>query len=709
MSKTKNLVIVESPSKASTIEKYLGSDYEVVASKGHINDLATTGKGGLGIDVDNNFKTTYVISPAKKATVNELKKKVADSENVLLATDPDREGEAIAYHLANTLNIPLDEENRIVFHEVTKPAVTAAIKNPSKVDMNLVDSQETRRILDRIIGFKLSTLLNSKIKSKSAGRVQSVALKLIVDREEEIKQFVPEEYWTIEANFQKDDQKFKAELAKIEGEKAVVNNQQEAEVIETACKANPFGVADVKKEVKHKKPKYPYITSTLQQDASNKLFFDSKKTMRIAQKLYEGVDIGSGTTGLITYMRTDAARLSNVFMASAHDFIVENYGREYAGFFKQKVDKNSQDAHEAIRPTSIYNIPEKIKSYLTNDEYKLYRMIYYRTLACMMADALYDSTTIRLLNGIYEFTASGKTLTFDGYLKVYGDYETNEDKDLPTVEVNEQLTAESIESKQHFTQPPLRYTEARLIKAMEENGIGRPSTYATIIDTIVNREYVTKEKSSEGSRVRVFVPTDQGILTTQKLDEYFSPIINVKYTSNMESQLDEIAEGKMDKLDALNEFYGPFMDLYDNAKKNMEKIQPVKVGRICPDCGGDLVIRKGRYGDFIACSNYPDCKYSENLNKDEEAEVDLGLCPQCGNKLVEKRGRYGKFVACSNYPECKYIQKKNKAEETGELCPECGSPLVKRKSRYGKDFIGCSNYPKCRYIASDGKAKVSKK
>ncbi len=700
----KNLVIVESPSKANTIEKYLGEEYEVVASKGHICDLATTGKGGLGIDVDNDFKTSYVIPASKKQTVKQLKTKVKKAEKVLLATDPDREGEAIAYHLATNLDIDLDKNNRVVFNEVTKQAVVKAIDNARKVDMDLVDSQETRRILDRIIGFKLSTLLNSKIKSKSAGRVQSVALKLIVDREDEINAFVSEEYWSIAATFNyaetdtKIEQKieFLADLVKIEGKKAEISSKEDADVIVNACEKQPFTVSEVKEEVKNKKSKPPYITSTLQQDASVKLNFSSRKTMMIAQKLYEGINIGTAVTGLITYMRTDSNRLSQVFVDGAKDYIKQQYGEKYVGKYRSKAGKNVQDAHEAIRPTNINNTPNAIKQYLSNDEYKLYKLIYERTLAALMADALYNSKSIKLECGKYEYSANGRTLIFDGYLKVYP--ENDNESLLPTLTENQTIIPEKVEGKQHFTEPPLRYSEARLIKAMEENGIGRPSTYATIVDTILKRDYAKLEKSTETSRTRVFVPTQQGVLTTRKLDEFFSSVINVKYTANMESQLDEIADGKMEKLTSLNKFYNPFMKLIDNAKENMEKIQPVKIGESCPECGGDLVIRKGKYGEFVACSNYPKCKYHHDL--ESENGVDYGNCPECGNKLVEKKGRYGKFIACSNYPECKYIVKNEKkpAKETGELCPECNSPLVERVSRFGTTFVGCSNYPKCRYI-----------
>ena len=652
------LVIVESPSKAKTIEKYLGKDYQVVSSKGHIRDLATTGKGGLGIDVEHNFKPDYIDNYDKRDVIADLEKRIKKADGVLLATDPDREGEAIAWHLADRFNLPLNEKNRVVFPEITKPVVTEAINNPSKVDMQMVASQETRRMLDRIIGFKLSTLLKSKIKSKSAGRVQSVALKLIVEREDEIKKFVPVEYWTASAIFKEKRRKFEASLAKISGKKAELKNQQDADAVRNDCLNNPFTVADLKTEIKQRAPKPAYTTSALQQDAANKLYFTSKKTMQIAQKLYEGVDVGNGLTGLITYMRTDSVRLSDVFIGQADRYIAETYGKEYIGSYRNKTSKNAQDAHEAIRPTNIDNVPEKIKDHLSNDEFKLYKMIYYRALASLMKNMKYESVTAKLVNGKYEFTATGHKQVFDGYLKAYGEYESSDDKELPELTVDQQLKAEDVEVKQHFTEPPLRYTEARLIKTMEENGIGRPSTYAMIIDTIQKREYVTLEKSAEGSRVKVFVPTEQGILTTRKLDEFFSSIINTTYTANMETELDEIAEGKRDHIQALREFYDEFTPLVDNAYKNMEKTAPEKTGEVCPNCGGELVIRQGRYGKFISCSNYPKCHYTANLAKDE---------PQ----------------------------------ETGEMCPECGSPLIKRNNRYGQSFIGCSNYPACKYIKND--------
>lgn len=704
----KNLVIVESPSKASTIEKYLGKDYAVTASKGHICDLSLTGKGHLGIDVDNDFKTSYTISKDKKDIVKQLKEMVKRSDNVLLATDPDREGEAIAYHLANNLGINLDQNNRVVFHEVTKPAVIQAIQQPRQVDINLVNSQETRRILDRIIGFKLSNLLYSKIKSRSAGRVQSVALKLIVDREEEISKFVAQEYWTISADFNKDDIDFVGELTKINDKKPQISNKEEADKIVEDCSNKNFQVSQIIKEGKPKKAKLAFTTSTLQQEAANKLYFSSKKTMSIAQKLYEGVNIGSTTTGLITYMRTDSTRLSDLFLQQGKKYIIDNYGEKYVGKYHSKTSKNAQDAHEAIRVTDINNHPDKIKSYLSSDEYKLYKLIYIRTLAAMMADALYDSITVNLQYQQYLYTTTGKSRIFDGYLKVYP--ETDDDKILPEFVQDEQIVPLKVEGKQHFTEPPARYSEARLIKTMEENGIGRPSTYATIIDTIIKRDYVKLTKQNENSKTKVFIPTEQGILTTHKLDEFFKDIINVKYTAEMEKQLDEIAEGQLDKVKSLREFYDDFIGYLDNAKQNMEKIEPVKTGRYCPQCGQELVIRKGRFGEFIACSNYPECKYHENISSESD-EVDHGNCPECGSKLVEKVGRYGKFIACSNYPTCHYIAKKEKAQpvDTGRICPECGNKLVERVSRYGTKFIGCSNYPKCHYMEGSQKKKASAK
>ena len=702
----KKLVIVESPSKSRTIEKYLGNDYKVVSSKGHIRDLATSGKGGLGIDIENNFTPTYVISKDKRETVKELKETAKKCSEIYLASDPDREGEAIAWHLAEVLEVDKDQKNRVIFNEITKNAVIDAFKSPRTIDMDLVKSQETRRMLDRIIGFKLSGLLKNKIKSKSAGRVQSVALNLIVEREKEIQAFKSEEYWTIDALITKGHKKFKASLNKINGKKVKIQNEEEAKAIEEACSGD-YVITKIEKKVKKKQPRLPFITSTLQQEASTKLNFSSKKTMSIAQKLYEGISIKGNHEGLITYMRSDSTRLSDVFVKEAFDYIEKEYGKKYVGKVHQKNNKNAQDAHEAIRVTHIDYTPESIKDDLTNDEYKLYKLIYARTIAYLMAPSLSDSVSVTIENAGHEFNASGSVLTFDGYLKAYKDYEQNKDEVLPEMSEQEILKDVSLDRKQHFTEPPLRYSEARLIKEMEEKGIGRPSTYATIIDTIQKRLYVELVKSNENSKTKVFIPTEQGILTDAKLQEYFSSIINVSYTANMEKDLDEIAEGKKESVTELREFYDKFVPLLDEAYEKMEKVAPQKTGELCPECGSELVYRNGKYGRFISCSNFPACKYTKSENEEEVRSEET--CPNCGSPMVMKKGRYGSFLACSNYPECKTIKKINAPKEepkpTGEMCPECGKPLIERKSRYGTTFVGCSGFPKCHYIKKQPKKK----
>lgn len=686
----KNLVIVESPSKSKTIEKYLGSDYVVTSSKGHIRDLATTGKGGLGVDVENDFKPNYIINKDKKDVVKELKKYVKEADCVYLATDPDREGEAISWHLADVLGIDTNLENRVVFHEVTKDAVIEALNNPRKIDQNLVKSQETRRVLDRIIGFKLSKLLQKKIKSKSAGRVQSVALRLICEKEEEINAFIPEEYWRIKAKFEKDDIDFVAELEKYKNKKIELKNGEQAiEVFESLNKE--FIVEDIKKTEKKRHSKPPFITSTLQQEASSKLNFKAKRTMSIAQKLYEGIDIGEETVGLITYMRTDSIRLSDSFISEAKSYITDKYGKDYVGHVKvSKKKENVQDAHEGIRPTSILRTPESLKQYLKPDELKLYSLIYARALASLMASAKLNATSVVLNNNDYLFKASGSVICFDGYLRVYGAYEKQKDEILPELIVDEKLMSQDIEKTQHFTKPPARYTEAKLIKELEELGIGRPSTYASIIDTIVTREYVEVID-------KMFKPTDSGILTNGRLIQYFDSIINVEYTAQMEKELDEIADGEDDYVHALSNFENKFEPLLENAYDNMEQIQPEKTGETCPECGGDLVVRKGRYGTFVACSNYPTCKYIQK--ESDEVKYTGENCPKCGSPMVYKKGRYGEFEACSSYPTCKYIKgdKQNEPKETDEVCPKCGSPIVIKKGRYG-EFKACSAYPKCKTI-----------
>lgn len=701
----KNLVIVESPSKSKTIEKYLGSDFHVVSSKGHIRDLATTGKGGLGIDVDNDFEPTYKISSDKRAVVKELKNLAKSSDHVYLASDPDREGEAIAWHLAQVLELNVEEENRIIFNEITKGAVTAAFDHPRTIDMPMVRSQEARRMLDRIIGFKLSKLLQSKIKSKSAGRVQSVALHLIVERENEIRAFKSEEYWTLAALIDKDGKSFSASLNKVDGKKADLKTQDEVNAIIERCK--DFMVRSIEKKVRKKEAKMPFITSTLQQEASTKLGFGAKKTMQIAQKLYEGIALkGGNAEGLISYMRTDSTRLSDQFVGDSERYIEETYGKEYRGRARQKNSENAQDAHEAIRPTSILNTPETVKPYLTNEQYKLYKLIYCRTLASLMAPSKSDVVNAIIVSDGCEFSANGSILRFDGYLKVYSDYESVKDEMLPILEENEVLKDVELEGKQHFTEPPLRYSEARLIKDLEEKGIGRPSTYAIIIDTLQARGYVSLERSSEGSRTKVFFPSEQGELTDTKLQEFFSNIINVSYTADMEDHLDEIASGDRDNIEEVRTFYQQFEPLLENAYEHMEKKELEKTGEKCPDCGSDLVYRVGRYGKFISCINFPECRYTKSEDEEENSSTSDEVCPNCGSKMVMKKGRYGSFLACSDYPKCKYIKSSKPKEEpvpTGEMCPECGHELVQRKSRFGTTFTGCSNYPKCRYIKKDPK------
>ena len=671
----KKLVIVESPSKSKTIEKYLGKDFKVVSSKGHIRDLATTGSYGLGVDIENGFKPNYIAIKGKASVIKELKKDVKDSELVYLASDPDREGESIAWHLKDALGIKDNGYKRVLFNEITKDKVIEAINNPTVIDDNLVKSQETRRILDRIIGFRLSKLLQSKIGAKSAGRVQSVALKLIVDREREIMAFNPEEYWTITAIFDS----YEAELFKYKDEKIELHSEEEANYVLDRL-SKDYVVESIEKKERSIASKLPFTTSTLQQEASNKLGFPARKTMSIAQKLYEGIDLGDETVGLITYMRTDSVRLSDDFVRPAMKYIEENYGKEYVGYVKKgKKTENVQDAHEGIRPTSLFRDPLKVKKYLSNDEFKLYSMIYKRTLASLMANSVRLVTTIIFDNNDYKFKTTGFVITFDGYLKLYKDYEDEEDNNklLPEIGESETCSTTNVNSEQHFTTPPARYTEAKLIKELEELGIGRPSTYATIIDTIKSRDYVTLEEKK-------FKPTEIGFETTDKLQEFFSDLINTEYTRNMEEDLDKIAEGNLVWNSVLKDFYGLFEDRVKNAFTDMEKKAPEETGESCPECGSPLVVRKGKYGAFVACSNYPECKH---IKKEEKEVVEIMDCPLCDGKIVEKPTRRGKvFYGCTHYPKCKFA---TWDKPTGEMCPDCGKALVEKS-----DKVKCSE---CEY------------
>ena len=671
----KNLVIVESPHKSSTIGAYLGKDYKVVASVGHIRDLATSGKFGLGVDVENNFTPNYIPIKGKKKLITALIKDVKNSDKIYLATDPDREGEAISWHLKEALEIADKDYERIVFNEITKNVILESFNNSRKIDMDLVKSQETRRILDRIIGFRLSKLMQSKTGGKSAGRVQSAVLKLIVDREREIEKFVEEEYYTIEADF-KD---FKADLEKYRGKKLEIKSSVAAdEILENL--SNAFKIESCTTKEKEKNSKLVFKTSTLQQAAANKLNFPSSKTMSVAQKLYEGIDLGSETEGLITYMRTDSERMSPIFINETFEFIKNNYGDNYVGVVKKVKKKESdQDAHEGIRPTSIKRTPESIKNYLSNDEYKLYSLIYYRALASLMANAKTNATTLILENNGYTFKATGSVITFDGYLKVFAPYEDNKDVLLPDFASYESntLIADKIEKLQHFTKPLPRYTESSLIKEMESLGIGRPSTYANTLKTLKDRAYVTLIEKK-------FHPTEIGIKTTDKLQEYFSSIINVEYTAQMEDDLDEIAEANKDNIKVLSNFYNEFEPLVQDAFSNMEKVEAEKTGESCPECGSDLVIRNGRYGQFTACSNYPTCKY---IKKEEKTVVNLAECPKCDGHIIERKTKRGKsFYGCSSYPKCDYA---SWYKPTGEKCPDCKDLLVEKK-----DEVICN---KCEY------------
>ena len=668
----KKLVIVESPSKSKTIEKYLGSDYKVVSSLGHIRDLSTTGKFGFGVDLDNHFKPDYKIIKGKKKLVTDLKKDVKNSDFVYLATDPDREGEAISWHLYDSLGLNDKNYQRIVFNEITKDVILNSFDKARKIDDDLVKSQETRRILDRIIGFRLSKLMQSKTEGKSAGRVQSVALKLIVDREREIQDFNIEKYYEVDAYFKE----LEAKLDTYHDKKVEIKTEEEAQKILDGLNKE-FIVFNVDKKKKEKKSKFPFTTSTMQQEAATKLNFTSKKTMSIAQKLYEGITLKDETVGLITYMRTDSIRMSDEFVKSTYAYINENYGSNYIGYVKKsKKTENVQDAHEAIRPTSINRKPEDIKEYLTNDEYKLYRMIYYRALASLMKNATVEATTIILDNNDYRFKATGQIQLFDGYLKVYADYEESNEKILPVLNEGSSMIADSVEYSEHETKPPARYTESKLIKEMEELGIGRPSTYAKTIDTLKERAYVTINEKK-------FIPTEIGIDITDRLQAFFKDIINVKYTKEMEDDLDKIAEGDLTWYKLLDRFYNEFEPKVEVAFKEMEKKAPTETGEMCPNCGNPLVIKQSKYGKFEACSNYPECKYIKQ-NEDKGETVEIMDCPSCSGKIVEKKTRKGKiFYGCNNYPKCKIA---TWDKPTGTLCPDCKSLLVE-----GKGGIKCTS------------------
>jgi len=702
----KSLVIVESPAKAKTVNHYLGADYVVKASMGHVRDLP---KKTLGVDVEKDFAPTYQVIPEKKKVVAELRKAAKSSDRVILAADPDREGEAISWHLSQLIAEDNPNIARAVFHEITKEGVEEAFKHLGGLDENMIQAQQTRRILDRLVGYRISPILWKKVgKGLSAGRVQSVALRLICEREKEIKAFVPEEYWTIAAQLEAAvPPPFKAALAKVDGKKAKLRNGDEAKAVVAACEKGPFVLEGIKVQEKRRQPGPPYITSTLQQDAFRLLRFPVKKTMFIAQKLYEGLEIGElGQTGLITYMRTDSVRVSDQARAAARAYIERVFSPAHVPpkphFFKNP--KKAQDAHEAIRPAHLDLPPDKVKTFLKKEEYDLYRMIWNRFMASQMASAVIEETEFDIAvrpapagagspGRVYGFKAKGEVVKFDGFLAAYPN--GNGEKELlPKAVEGEVLRLLGLDSKQKFTEPPPRYTEGTLVKELESRGIGRPSTYAPIISTLQDRTYVTKDKGK-------FTPTELGMYVTDFLVKYFAGLMDYAFTAHMEEELDEIGDGGQKWVDSLREYYG----LLEKDLKNVEGEEGVKrtgipIDETCPKCGQPLVIKDGRFGRFKACSGYPACKFRESLTKRESKPLDE-TCPKCGSQLVQKFGKFGPFVACSNYPKCKYIKKES--AETGVDCPVpgCGGKILRRKTRRGKVFYGCSHYPKCTFATWD--------
>ena len=715
----RSLVIVESPAKAKTINKYLGRNYSVKASLGHIKDLP---KKELGIDVDHEFEPTYEVIPGKTKVVSELKKAAKEADAVYLAADPDREGEAICAHLSEVLGRTKAEKKkifRVLFNEITPKAIKAAFEKPGQIDMHLVDAQQARRLLDRLVGYKISPLLWDKVRrGLSAGRVQTVALRLIVEREREIRAFVPKEYWTIHALLEGGQPPvFEAKLAKYKGEEIEIPNQAEAERVVAAVERARWQVAGVTQKEKRRYAPPPFTTSKLQQAAYNRLRYTAKRTMMLAQRLYEGVELGEeGSVGLITYMRTDSVRVSADALAQVRELIGANYGASYLpekpNFYKSK--KDAQEAHEAIRPSDVARTPDELRKHLDDDLFKLYQLIWQRFVGSQMLPAVFDQTTIDISAGDYLFRASGSVLKFDGYLAVYQISKEDEEKDedaegegrtLPQVAEGETLRLEKIHPEQHFTEPPPRYTEATLVKELEEKGIGRPSTYATIISTIVEREYVSKDQGR-------FTPTMLGEKVSELLVKSFEDIFDVGFTARMEEELDEIEEGKLPWRRSVKNFYDRFEEDLEQAKGEMESYKAgIPTGEKCEKCGkGKLLERISRHGFFLGCDQYPECDFTRDLAPEaggEEVESETGTeyCENCGKEMTIKRGRFGPFLACTGYPECKTTRRllhgtrraRQPDEPLDEKCPECGNQLVRRRGRYG-EFIGCSGYPKCKFI-----------
>jgi DNA topoisomerase-1 len=704
----KSLVIVESPAKAKTIGKYLGKDYTVKASVGHIMDLP---KSKLGVDIEKDFTPTYIQIKGKAKVVNELKSAAKKADRVLIATDPDREGEAIAAHVAEVVSAGVEPDAifRVLFNEITKKAILQAIDKPGKVDTNKVDAQQARRVLDRLVGYQISPILWKKVRrGLSAGRVQSVAVRLICEREDEIRAFKPEEFWSLTALLEgKVPPRFEAKLLKKDEEKLRIKNNDEVQGILAALQGAAYTVSRVERKERRRYPVPPFTTSKLQQEAGRKLGFTSKRTMGIAQGLYEGVDIGKeGTVGLITYMRTDSTRVSRESQDEARELIAAKYGKDFLPDTPPvyKSAKSAQEAHEAIRPTSALREPDAIRQYLEPDQYKLYRLIWNRFVASQMNPAVIDQTSVDISAKGYTFRATGSVVKFPGFMAVYMEEKAedaapsdddNDEAVLPPLTEGETLSLVKLDPKQHFTQPPPRFSEALLVKTLEEKGIGRPSTYAAIISTIQDRDYVEKVENK-------FRPTELGELVNKLLIQHFANVLDVQFTARMEEDLDKIEEGGMKWTNAVREFYDPFAKDLEAAKAEMKdfKAEQTPTDIACEKCGKPMVVKWGRNGQFLACSGYPDCKNTKPFIRTESGAIEAApeettdeLCPKCGSGMVVKRGRFGKFLACSRYPECNHTQ----GMSTGVLCPEDGGKIVERRSRFGKVFYSCANYPNCKF------------
>ncbi|MCQ2792140.1 MAG: type I DNA topoisomerase [Bacilli bacterium] len=684
------VVIVESPNKCETIKKYLGDDYKVIASKGHVRDLATSGKAGLGVDCENGFKPTYTVIKSKRTVVNEIKAAIKGAEEVILATDPDREGEAIAWHLSELLRLKEDNK-RLEFHEITRDAITEAIRHPRTIDKNLVASQEARRIIDRIIGFRLSDVLQRKNNLRSGGRVQSATLKLIVDHEREIAKFKPEEYWTITARLKKDNVEIEAPLYKYKDSEDKITNKAMADEIVNAT-GQELKIVEINKSVKTINPKLPYTTSSLQQDAISRLGMSAARVSRVAQELYEGIKINGQHEALITYIRTDSTYLSETYVNKARAYIKERFGEEYVGPYKNASTKGkefTQNAHEAIRPTSNHRTPSIVRPYLNNNQYRLYELIYNRALAFLMTSKKEESTSVVFANNDVKYKVTGNKTIYKGYEVLTGGSE-NKSLGFEPIE-GDVFTVSKTDPKQNFTTPPPHYSEAKIIKLMEEKGIGRPSTYSSTISTLQNRTYVIKDKGA-------VIPTSNGTKAIEFLENKFKDIVDTTFTAKMEKDLDEVQDGETSRTATINQIYIPFMKEYDEAIKET-------LGN-CPKCGAPLKRVKGRYGSFTGCSRYPDCDYKKKEEKNKPEYLDK-KCPQCGRPLVKRTNKKGKsFVACSGFPECKYIEGKSMTPKKLEIikkCPACkdGNLVVrkgwnKQKKQVGF-FLGCTNFPKCRH------------